>query len=388
MILMKKMLYKYNQEHLIEDIHLLEKNVKKIDFKLMKSLYVNSYLDEKLDLNKVKPLKLIKNINEKGKNEYEKCGQEFIKNNEYGIVILAGGNATRLGLNKPKGTLKINYKGQNVSLFQIYINKLKEINNIYKNYINVYIMTNIENYGDTLKHFEDNNYFGYPKEKIKFFIQDELPLLSIDGKILLKDKSHIWFVPNGNGNVFKSLKTNNLIKDMKKNNIKYCLFTGVDNPLINLVDFKFIGATIKNGYKLSSKTIYKSNGLDSDWVFCKYKNKPYMIDNNHIKYFTNIKENNEYCYREKNIIYHLIHIDYINKFSKMNLKYHRAYKKYDVYEKGNLKRIDCFKFEQFIYDAFYYAKDMLLYRVNEKEFYPIKNKEDILEVENILNHNN
>ena len=36
-----------------------------------------------------------------------------------------------------------------------------------------------------------------------------------------------------------------------------------------------------------------------------------------------------------------------------------------------------FKFEKFIFDAFYYADDMLLYRVNKEDFCPIKEKEDI-----------
>ena len=377
---MNKLLKKYNQEHL-KNIE----NLNNVDFKLMNKLYVNSYIDEKLNLKKVKPLKVIQDV----KNQsFIKCGENIVLNNNYGIVLMAGGNATRLGLNKPKGMLEINYYNKKMSLFQIYINKVSEVYNQYKVYINIYIMTNKDNKDEIMNFFEENNYFNYPKDKIKFFVQGMLPLLSVDGKILLKDKNNIWLVPNGNGDVFKSLKNSELINDMKANNIKYCLFTGIDNPLIDLVDFNFLGSTIFYKYKLSSKTIYKSNALEKDWVFCKYNNRPYMLDDNHIKYFNDIKdENNDYLYREKNIMYHLIHIDYIEKFSKINLKYHRAYKKYDAYEDNRLKTINCFKFEKFIYDAFYYAKDMLLYRVNEDEFYPIKKKEDIECVEKILNHN-
>ena len=32
---------------------------------------------------------------------------------------------------------------------------------------------------------EENNYFGYNKEKVKFFIQGELPVTSLDGKLLI-----------------------------------------------------------------------------------------------------------------------------------------------------------------------------------------------------------
>lgn len=380
---MKNILKRYNQLHLLD--YLDKINLENIDFKLMNKLYINSYEDEVLDINKISHLNVVKNVG----NNYKKIGEDLILKNFYGIVIMAGGNATRLGLNKPKGMLEINCYGNNISLFQIYINKLLDIYSRYNVYINIYIMTNIENNKDIINYFELNNYFEYPKDKIKFFMQESLPLLSVDGKVLLKNNSQVFMVPNGNGFVFKSLKNSELIKDMKKNNIKYCLFTGIDNPLVNLVDFNFLGVTIFNNYKLASKTLYKTDGEDNSWVFCKYKNKPYMLDHNHLKYFKNIKDNDEeYLYRETNVMYHLIHIDYISKFSNINLKYHRAYKKYGVYIDGEYNNINCFKFEQFIYDAFYYAKDMLLYRISKDEFYPIKKKEDIVEVEKILNHNN
>ena len=59
------------------------------------------------------------------------------------------------------------------------------------------------------------------------------------------------FGPNGNGDVFKSLKRAKLIDDMVYNNVKYCLFISVDNILNELVDFNFIGTTIYNNYKLA-----------------------------------------------------------------------------------------------------------------------------------------
>lgn len=391
-----KCLDRYNHKDMIEHLKTLNVNeqkclsneLKSIDLKLMKKLFVNSYIDEELDINKISDLRIISKINKDEEKIYNNIGKKIIVNNNYGIVIMAGGNASRLGLDIPKGLVEINCDGIKKSLFEIYIDKLKNIYLKENIYINVYIMVNSENEIIIKKHFEEKNYFNYPKDKINFFIQKNLPLIGLDGKLLLKDKNHLWLVPNGNGNVFESLKINNLIKDMEDKNIKYLLFTGIDNPMLNLVDYNFLGCTIANNYKLSSKTIYKSNILDLDWIFCKYNGKPFMLDDRYIKYFNNLKNiNGDYCYREKNIIYHLIHIDYVKKFSRVKLKYHRAYKEYSCLNKSGMKeQTKSFKFEQFIYDAFYYAKDMLLYRTNELEFCPIKRKEDILKVELLLNN--
>lgn len=388
-------LVKYAQKELadyIKNISESEKNkilkqINEIDLNLINKLYINSYIDEQLNLNKVSFLKCVNSNKDKN---IEIIGKRVIENGEYAIVIMAGGNASRLGIFKPKGTLEIKNHGIKMSLYEIFINQLIEIYNKFKVYINLYIMTSNSNDLDTRSFFEKNNYFNYPKNKIKFFVQDNIPLIDTFGNILLKEKDELWLVPNGNGNVFKSLKNNGIIKEMRKNKIKYCLFTGVDNPITKLIDLNFIGTTISNNYKLSSKTIHKTDPDSLEWVFCKYKNRPYMLDNNHLKYFNNIKDDNgNYLYRETNMMYHLIHIDYIEKFSKLKLKYHRSYKKYDYINKnGQLVKPDspnAFKFEQFIYDAFFCADDMLLYKVTKDEFCPIKTKEDILKAEKILN---
>ena len=96
-----------------------------------------------------------------------------------------------------------------------------------------------------------------------------------------------------------------------------------------------------------------------------------------------------YLYRGKNITYHLISTDLIKTFAECNLPYHRAYKKYDYIDvEGNFVHLDSpstFKFEQFVFDAFYYAKDMLLYKTDEQEFCPIKVENDIKKAEEVLN---
>ena len=394
---MKRLLKKYNEDKLlnyydnleINDKNKLREDIKKVNFKLMHTLYTNSKYDEELDMKKVSSLKVITSLSKKDKTKYTKVGENLIKKNGYGIVLLAAGNASRIGLSKPKCMLELNYKNKKISLIEIFIKELKKINKKYNVYINLYIMTNSTTDLKIKDYLEKNKYFGYDKSKIKFFIQEDLPLLDASGKILLKTKNSLWFVPNGNGNVYKSLQKHHLIKDMKRNNIKYVLFTGIDNPLTKLVDFNFIGATIANRYKIASKTIYKEKALEKDWVFCKYNNRPYMLNNNYIKYFTNVVDNNgQYLYRDKNILYHLVSIDYIEKFSYVDLVYHRAFKKYNYFDyNGNLvkpEKENAFKFEQFIFDAFYLSKDMLLYRINKDEYAPIKTKADVKKVEEIL----
>lgn len=395
-------LKEYNQEHLLQfwhELNIREKvrlfnEIKQVDFKFMHQLYKNSYFDEKLNINEIKPLKCITKLTKEEKQLYNNIGKKIIMNNQYGVVILAGGSASRLGLGLPKGCLEINLNNKKISLFELYINQLKKIKKEYGIYLNIYIMTSFANNDLIINFFKENDYFNYPKENINFFCQGKLPILDTNGNVLLKEKNQILFGPNGNGNVFESLKNSGIIKELKNKNIKYLLFSTIDNVLTNLVDLNFIGSMIENNYELASKTISKQSENEKDWIFCKYMNKPFMLPTNYINNsITNKKNSNgDYLYREKNITYHLISINLIEKISTIDLKYHRAYKKNDYISiDGNLiksEKPNTFKFEQFIFDAFYYADDMLLYRVDENEFCPIKNFEDIEKAEKKLSSRN
>lgn len=390
---MKNNLINYHQEHLLtyvkeldrESLDELANDISKIDFKLMNKLYLNSFKNTPFDLSKCEPCPHIKE-----KVTITDNAIKLIKNNGYAICIMAGGNGSRLGYNGPKGCVKLKIKDKELSLFEIYLNKLKEIYSKYKVYIPIYIMTSTINNKETIKFFEDNKYFNYPKNKIKFFVQDNLPILSESGKILLKDKSHILFGPNGNGNVFQSLKKNKLLKNMQKQKIKYVLFMGIDNVLAKPVDLNLLEIIIKNNYPLVSKSITKLKDTDMSGVFCKYNGLPSVIGGDYItKEINNLKDSNGYMYRDKNAVYHIIEINEIKKYANIDLEYHRAHKKTKYLDLlGNYIEPDkpnSFKFERLIYDAFKYTKEMYLYPIKEDEFMHIKTKEDLIKVETYLN---
>ena len=379
---------KYYDELNDDEKKLLDDQIKTIDFELVNKVYKDSYTNEEIDLTKISNLRII-NHNEVTPDDI-KLGEELLKNNQYALVLMAGGFGSRLGFNKPKGCLELNINGNNISLFEMIINQLKEANKKYNSTIRIYIMTSTDNNQATIDFFEEHNYFNY-KEYIKFFTQDNYPIVDTNGKIVLKNKHEILMGPNGNGDVYKALQRNNLIEDMIKNNIKYVLFSTVDNTLLNIVDTAFIGTTIKHNYSLATKTLTKTDEDDNNWVFCKYNNRPFILPSWYVnKDITNTKdEDGNYIYRETNITCHLISVDNIELFSTMNMKFNRNYRNNRFLdENGNLitsSDRNSFKYEKFIFDAFVLADDMLLFSISPDEFAPIKVKEDIIKTENKLN---
>lgn len=386
--LTKHILKKYNQEHLLtfyDDLSVDQQNmlinqILSINFEQVLTLYKNSFLDD--PKTKISPLNHIeKNLLNKNKIiSYQKIGESIIKNCNFAVVTMAGGQGTRLGYKGPKGTYPLNLKPYRKSLFQIMAEDIKLANTTYNTIIHWFIMTSEENDNQTKSFFSLNNYFDYPKEKITFFKQDKLPLVDLNGNLILQEPYIIKEASNGNGNVFNSMKKNNIIDILNSENIKWVSFGGIDNVLLKNCDPIFLGLIINNRLQIGSKSIFKKDPLEKTAVYCKKNGKPSILDYNDITLDlseSKIENTNTYLYREANILSHIMSIEAIEKMSTINLKYHRAFKKNAFVNFEGVKQVpekpNTFKFENFIFDAFSYFDDMLLLRVDEnEEFAPIK----------------
>jgi UDP-N-acetylglucosamine pyrophosphorylase len=385
----KKILTTYNQEHLIyfydeisdEQKDILLNEILNINFDEILQLYNNSKKDKVIDKKDISPLNHFEKelFSNDEIDYYTKIGENIIKSNQFAVVTMAGGQGTRLGYKGPKGTYMLRLKPEKKSLFQIMCEDIKKANNKYNVTIPWYIMTSEENDKQTKEFFKENNYFEYPKNKIKFFIQDKLPLISIDGKLLLQEPYLIKEASNGNGNVFNAMQKHNIINNLEKNNIKWVSFGGIDNILLKNADTFFLGLCIDKNYSIASKSIFKQSPIEKLAVYCKKFGKPAILDyvDIDLELSCSKDKNGLYKYREANMLSHLMNIDAIKKVADIKLPYHRAFKKNAFVNDEGVKQVpdtpNSFKFENFIFDAFSYFDDMLLLRVNpDEEFAPIK----------------
>ena len=165
---------------------------------------------------------------------------------------------------------------------------------------------------------------------------------------------------------------------MKAKGIKWIFICGIDNILLKIVDPLFLGISIHNNAAISSKTIFKEDPLDPERVFGKLNGKPSILDYRLItpKLSEATDEFGNFLYRELNLLSHLLTIDSIEKISNLALPYHRAFKKNTFINDEGMKQVpennNSFKFETFVFDAFSYFDDLLLFRATKDEFAPIK----------------
>jgi len=385
-------LKKFKQEHIISWINSLELDKKNeilnqivnLNIEQVVNLYNNLSKTFKIDDKKIEKIS-VKDINKLSEDEfvrYKTIGEEIVKNNQYAVITMAGGQGTRLGHTGPKGSFCIDLDNGSKYLFQIIVESLQEKNEKYNVTIPWYIMTSEENNDATIKFMEIHDYFGYPKERVKFFKQGKVPLISNEGKLLIGEDKLIKEASDGNGSIYKSLKVNNILEDMKANNIKWVFVGGVDNILLKIVDPLLVGITVSENNMIASKSVIKTNPKERAGVFCKIDGKPGIIEYSEIpeEMTEEVDENGELVYGDVNILSHLYNIEALELLADIELPYHIAEKKSNYLdENGNLivpTDKNVYKFESFIFDAFSNYDNISLLRVNrEEEFAPIKNAE-------------
>ena len=386
--LVKDLLKKYNQEHLLrfyselteEQKSFLLNQILQINFEKILDIYEQSKFNVTDSTEEIEPIDYtIKDELSASKyKQLKKIGINAIKSGKVGVITLAGGQGSRLGFSGPKGTFCLDTNPKK-SLFEIISDYINKYSLKYKIDIPWYIMTSTNNYFDTISFFEQNNYFNIDTSNIIFFTQENMPIIDIKGKLVLSEIYKINLASNGNGNVFSSLKRANLIKDMERRNIKWLFVGGIDNVLLDPLDPVFIGYTINSKCEIGSKTLFKKNPESLDWIFAIKNNKPAIVDcENFTCQISEIKnKQGKYLYRETNMLAHLFSLNAIKKMSDVPLPYHRAFRKNPFVNEEGMKQVpnspNIYKFEQFIFDAFSHFNNIALLRVNdEREFAPIK----------------
>ena len=390
----KAKLEKYNQSQLLKYYDELDENqrqsllkqIDEIDFDLLKLIEDGGKEIEKGVITPLDDAVSIADI-EANKDKYTAIGTEAIKEGKVAALLLAGGMGTRLGSDKPKGMYNIGLT-RDVYIFEMLIKNLMDVVNQTGAWVPLYIMTSEKNNDDTVKFFEEMNYFGYDKNYVDFFVQEMAPAASFDGKIFLEDKDRISTSPNGNGGWFISFVKAGLCEKAKKAGVEYINIFAVDNVLQRIADPVFVGATIDSGRVSGAKVVRKADPNEKVGVLCLEDGRPSIVEYYEMtEEIINSREaNGELSYNFGVILNYLFRVDKLEEIMNEKMPVHVVEKKIPYIDKeGNYHKPETpngYKFELLVLDMIHLLDNCLSFEVvRNHEFAPIKNKTGVDSVE-------
>ena len=367
---------------------MMEKNTTEQNEKLTKRL-------EEIDFSVLEHIERKETVNERGVfapldavevSEIEARGAEFkglglkaIREGKVGAVLLAGGQGTRLGLDRPKGTLNIGV-AKELYLFEQLLRNLMDVTDEAGVYVPLYIMTSNINNADTTAFFEEHDYIGYPKDYVKFFVQEMVPACDYEGRIYMESQTEVAMSPNGNGGWFSSMVNAGLLSDIKERGIEWINVFAVDNCLQRIADPMFVGATIAYGCESGAKVVRKAAPDERVGVLCTEDGKPSIAEYYEMteEMATARKENGDLKYGFGVILNYLFSEKKLEQIADARMPIHVVEKKIPYMDVDGTfvkpEQPNGYKFETLVLDMVHMMDDCIPYEVvREREFAPIKN---------------
>lgn len=308
-------------------------------------------------------------------------GEKALSAGKVGVLLVAGGQGSRLGFEGPKGSYLIG-PVSDCSLFEIHSRKVLALEQKYRAEVPFYIMTSEVNDGATREFFEENSYFGLSKETVIFFKQGMWPALSAEGKIILDSPGHVFMSPDGHGGILSAMENRGVLADMSKRGLETLFYFQVDNPMVEIADPAFIGLHRQEKADVSVKVCAKRDPGEGLGVVVSRGGRQAVVEYTEM---TNEQNNarteaGELKFKYGSVAIHVFDLAFLLKEAEAGLPLHLAHKKVPYCDESGSTvkptKANAYKFEKFIFDVIPDAeKAVNVAFAREDEFSPVKNAE-------------
>lgn len=311
------------------------------------------------------------------------AGEAALRRGEVAALLVAGGQGTRLGFDRPKGLFPVG-PVSGATLFQIHAERVRAVSRRYGRPVPFLVMTSPATHDETVQFFADHRHFGLPPEHVHFFTQGTMPALDLaTGKLLLEGPGKLFLSPNGHGGTLTALADSGLLESLTTAGIRHVHYFQVDNPLVQVGDPAFLGRHLATAAEVSSKVVFKELPAEKVGVLALVDGRCGIIEYSDMPAAMTEERaaDGTLAFKAGNPAIHLFSVEFLRRVTtgRQRLAFHVARKKVPHWNPATGETAvpdteNALKFELFVFDALPLADRWLAVRTaREDEFAPLKN---------------
>ena len=310
------------------------------------------------------------------------AGERALTQGNVAMLLVAGGQGTRLGFDLPKGMFPIGpVSGR--TLFQMVCDRLIAMSRRYGHDIPLYIMTSPATDAATRDYFENENACGLKPGQLNFFCQGQMPAVDAkSGKVLLSEQGEVALSPDGHGGIVTALAKSGCLSDAKERGVKLFYYAQIDNPLAEICDPVLIGYHLLGKSQLTTQVVRKRFAKEKVGNVVSVDGKVQIIEYSDLPdaVAEQTTANGDLKLWAGNIAIHVFDLGFLEQVSNQTsgLPFHRASKKVgfvdDEGQSVSPAEPNATKFERFVFDLLPLAENALVVEADaSRVFAPVKN---------------
>lgn len=318
------------------------------------------------------------------REEAESAGRKILAQGKIGVILVAGGQGTRLGFDRPKGMFPIGPVSRR-TLFEVLIDQVKALAKSYRVPIPIYVMTSPATHAETVEYFQSNQHFNLSPEDLTIFCQGTMPAVDIEtGKLLRSSDTELALSPNGHGGMLSALCDSGCLQSALDRGLEHLFYAQIDNPLAQICNEELIGYHALANSEMTTQVVNKAHALERVGNVVEIDGKVQIIEYSDLpdQYAQQQDEHGKLLLWAGNIAVHVFSTQFLAAAaaSDSSLPFHLAQKKVPFVDAQgvlqNPETPNAYKFEKFIFDLLPLAQNAIAVEVDKTlGFAPVKNAE-------------
>jgi UDP-N-acetylglucosamine/UDP-N-acetylgalactosamine diphosphorylase len=311
-----------------------------------------------------------------------KRGEALLAQGGAGAILVAGGQASRLRCDGPKGIYPVGPVSR-ASLFELLLGRLRAISARAGQPIPLAIMTSSATDQRTREYLSEHQFFGLPEEHVLVFQQADLPALSItELELMLDAADHVAVAPDGHGGLLSALAAAGGLAWFAERGVQHVASFQVDNPLAMPLDAEFLGYHLLANAEFSTQVVEKQHPRERVGVVAEHNGQHRVIEYSDLSdQLADARDpDGKLHLRSGSIAVHAFALSFLQRAAEKpdSLPLHLARKAMPCLDAAGQLHLpttpNAFKFERFIFDLMPQADGVLTVEIDPAEgFAPLKN---------------